>query len=301
MVLAANAPDLDVVSGLGGSVAYIEWHRNITHSLIGLPVMALVTVGIVAAVVRRKLPWLRAWLIALVGVVSHVVLDLTNVYGVRLLLPFSGRWFHWDITPVVDLTIWTILLLGVAAPALGRLVGSEIGEKNPDSGKAGWAVTALLLLAGYDYGRTLLHDRAVEAVGGRTYEGLTPRRAGAFPQGNPLEWTGVAEMYNAYIVLPVDLRGNLHPSEAETFYKGERTPALYAAKKSLPFRKFDEFVEYPLWIQEPSGEVSDATRVILLDLRFGTPRAIGFAASATVDARGRVLNSRFGMGGVKPR
>ncbi len=302
MVLAANAPDVDVVSGLGGAVTYIEWHRNITHSLIGWPVVALMSVGLVAAATRTKLPWLKAWLIALVGVGSHLLLDLTNTYGVRLLLPFSGRWFHWDIAPVIDLAIWTILLIGVAAPVLVRLVGSEIGEKDPDSGKAGWAFTALLFLFAYDYGRSVLHDRAVEPVASRTWEdGLTPRRAGAFPSGNPLVWTGVAEMYNAYIVVPVDLRGNFHPSVAETFYKGERTPALYAAKGSLPFRKFDEFVQYPLWMSVPSGEVENATKVTLLDLRFGTPRAIGFAATATVDAQNRVRDTQFGMGGARPR
>ena len=299
MVLAANAPDFDIVSALGGAVAYIEWHRNITHSIIALPVMALLSVGIVAAVARRRLPWLRAWLVAMVGVASHLVLDLTNIYGVRLLLPFSGRWFHWDLAPVVDLAIWAILLLGVAAPALGRLVGSEIGEKDPESGQAGWAVISLLLLLAYDYRRGVRHDRAADTVGNRVYDGLTPRRAGAFPSGNPLLWTGVAEMYNAYIVVPVDLRGNFHPTDATTYYKGERTAALYAAKASTPFRKFDEFVQYPLWVVQPSGEVENATKVTLLDLRFGTPREPGFAAVATVDSQNRVRDTRFDMVGAK--
>ncbi len=129
MVLAANAPDFDTVCWFGGPMSYIRWHRNITHSLIALPVMALLTVAIVRLLGRKQVRWLPAFLIAMVGVASHLILDLTNVYGVRLLLPFSGHWFHWDITPVFDLAFWAILLLGVAAPLLGRLVGSEIGEK----------------------------------------------------------------------------------------------------------------------------------------------------------------------------
>src|SRR5256885_448592 len=105
LVLAANAPDLDVVSWFGGSTTYIHWHRNITHSLIALPVMALVAVAIVRLLGRKPVRWLAGWLIAMVAVASHLILDLTNVYGVRLLLPFSGRWFHWDTTPVIDLGI----------------------------------------------------------------------------------------------------------------------------------------------------------------------------------------------------
>ena len=120
LVLAANAPDFDIVSWLGGSVAYIQWHRHITHSLIAMPVMALLAVAIVRLLGRQPLHWVRAWVIAMLAVASHLLLDLTNVYGVRLLLPFSGRWFHWDTTPVIDLTIWAIVLLGIAAPALGQ-------------------------------------------------------------------------------------------------------------------------------------------------------------------------------------
>src|SRR5437868_9722534 len=142
MMLAANAPDFDAVSWLAGPAAYIHLHRNITHSLAGLPVMALLSVAIVRVLGRRKIRWLPAFLIALVAVASHLVLDLTNVYGVRLLLPFSGHWFHWDLTGVIDLTIWAILLLAVGATFLGRLVGSEIGESRKSSG-GGWAIAAL--------------------------------------------------------------------------------------------------------------------------------------------------------------
>ena len=46
---------------------------------------------------------------------SHLALDWTNVYGIRLLLPFSGRFLHLDMTDVVDPWILLLLLLAVAA------------------------------------------------------------------------------------------------------------------------------------------------------------------------------------------
>ena len=54
MVLAANAPDFDAVSWFGGAGAYLHWHRNITHSLIAIPFMALLTVAIVRWLGRKK-------------------------------------------------------------------------------------------------------------------------------------------------------------------------------------------------------------------------------------------------------
>ena len=301
LLLAANAPDFDVVSLLGGSETYIVWHRHITHSLIAMPLMALLTVAIVRVLGREPLRWWNAFLIALMGVASHLLLDMTNIYGVRLLLPFSGQWFHWDITPVVDFSIWGILLLGIAAPALARLVGSEIGDRKNTGGEGGWAVVALFLLMSYDYGRSILHDRAAAVVDAHRYNGLTPRRSDAFPTANPMVWTGMAELSNAYVQVPVDLRGNFHLNDAETFFKAERTGSIEAALRTSAFRSFLTFVQYPLWISEPVADEKGNTRVQLLDLRFGNPRNVGFEATALVSDRGQVIDSSFGMGGARPK
>ncbi|MEP6714528.1 MAG: metal-dependent hydrolase [Terriglobia bacterium] len=300
LVLAANIPDLDAVSWLAGQTAYLHWHRNITHSLIAAPLMALLAVALVRFIGQRQVRWLPAWGIALAGVASHQLLDLTNVYGVRLLLPFSGHWTHWDITAVIDFGIWAILGLGVAAPALAGLVGSEIGERRKGSTGGGWAVIALLLLGCYDYGRSVLHDRAVAIVDAHQYNGLAPRRTGAFPTENPLVWVGTAELSNAYVQIPVDLRSSFHASDAETFYKPARTPAIDAAMMTEPFQRMLEWVQYPLWVVEPRG-TDLTTRVMLIDLRFATPREPGFAATADVAPNNQVTKSEFRIGGVRPR
>jgi inner membrane protein len=314
MVVAANIPDVDVVGWFWGRPAWLHWHRNITHSLTGAPFMALLAVALVALAGRGRIRWWQAYLIAQVGVASHLLLDLTNVYGVRLLLPFSGHWTHWDTTPVLDFVIWAILLLGVIAPALSRLVGSEIGEPAPRKGgprgNSGWAVAALLLLTVYDYTRGVFHERAAAIMGAHIYNKLAPRRVAAFPTANPLVWRGVAELSNAYVDVPVDLRTDFYPADAITYYKPPRTPAMRAAMATYPFQMLLEFVQYPLWVLQPAwganwGTNGDAaagvTRVSLIDLRFGTPSQSGFAATANVDANNRVLESAFGMGELRPR
>ena len=86
--------------------------------------MALIPSGDRVAIFRCWACFFR-WL----GVLSHLVLDWTNVYGIRLLLPFSSRWLRLDQTDVVDPWILAILLLAVAAPALARMVSAEIGSK----------------------------------------------------------------------------------------------------------------------------------------------------------------------------
>lgn len=122
MLVAANFPDVDVVSGLWGDLAYLEHHRGITHSVLGLLVQGPLLAG--AAVMLDRLArrrhrgaspparFLPLLAVALVGLASHVLLDYTNSYGVKPWLPFDASWYYGDIVFVVDPWLW--LLLGGA-------------------------------------------------------------------------------------------------------------------------------------------------------------------------------------------
>ena len=52
------------------------------------------------------------------GILSHVILDLLNNYGVRLLMPFSSHWFYADTLFIVD--VWLLLILGAGVYAARR-------------------------------------------------------------------------------------------------------------------------------------------------------------------------------------
>src|ERR1039458_1415859 len=105
LLLAANAPDIDIVTAAGGPLSYLHYHRHITHSLLAMPLVALGTVALVRLVSRKKIHWMGAFFAALIGVATHLLLDLSNTYGVRLLLPFSERWLRLDLLNVFDLWI----------------------------------------------------------------------------------------------------------------------------------------------------------------------------------------------------
>jgi membrane-bound metal-dependent hydrolase YbcI (DUF457 family) len=107
--------------------------------------------------------WLRAWLLSALGVLSHLLLDWTNIYGIRLLEPVSNEWFRLDAVSVVDPFIWAVLLFAVAWPVLARLVAAEIGASRTRQG-AGVARFALFFLLAYDFGRWTLHNRAIEML-----------------------------------------------------------------------------------------------------------------------------------------
>lgn len=116
-VAAANLPDADIVALAGGPSYYLANHRGITHSIVGtlalgvlFPIMFAGVERLVARV-RGREPRARLWglmLCSLLLIASHPLLDWTNSYGVRPLLPWDGRWIYGDILFVVDPWIWLV-------------------------------------------------------------------------------------------------------------------------------------------------------------------------------------------------
>ncbi len=286
MVIAANLPDIDIVSWAGGTLTYLEVHRGIAHSLAAAPVLSLILI-----LLFRERNW-QSYAACLMGVLSHLALDWTNIYGIRLLLPFSGSWLHLDMTDVVDPWILLMLLLAVAAPALAGLVGSEIGAKKSPAARRGWAWVALAFVLAYEGGRLAAHQRALAVMGARLYNGKQANRLSAIPsRWTPFEWRGVAEGDGYVVNLPVDLNGEFDPSDGRIDYAGAPNEA---ALKTRAFAVFSGFDQLPFWKTEKRAD--DTTEVRLIDLRFGTPERPGFAATAILDAAGAVRESRFGFG-----
>lgn len=291
LLLAANAPDIDILSVAGGSLNYLHYHRHLTHSLIAMPFLAVAAVLLVRSIWRKPLPWAGACAAALLGVASHLLLDWTNVYGVRLLLPFSAEWQHLDLNSIVDLWIWAALLLGIAGPFISRLVSGEITsgaakDRHPGRGGALFALTFVLL---YDCGRSVLHTRAIATLESRIYQGAAPQRVAAFPdEVNPLHWHGLIETDDFYAVDDVNLVGDFDPTRARFLPKPEPNPALDVARRSRTFQEFLRFSIYPLWRVTSVPEPEGAQEVRLVDLRFQT-----FAATAVVDSHLQVIRQSF--------
>ena len=123
LIIAANLPDIDAGCAISG-IESLAMRRGITHGPIALLVLPLILWGLMLAFDRwqtrrgkrpaDRLPVDKGWLLALayIGCLSHPALDWLNNYGIRLLEPFSHRWFYGDSIFIIDLWIW--IALGVS-------------------------------------------------------------------------------------------------------------------------------------------------------------------------------------------
>ncbi len=174
LVLASNAPDIDIVATARGSASYLQWHRGPTHGLVGIAGLAIVTAALVWAIQRYvdrrtdppdPVPSASFGMLVAVsaaGVLCHILMDFPTSYGTRLLSPFNWHWFAADLMPIVDIYL-------VAALFAGLLFGSTSAA----SRRRNAAIVLVLMAANYGV-RAAAHHQAI-ALAPRVFGPLMPQ------------------------------------------------------------------------------------------------------------------------------
>jgi len=315
MTLAAEIPDLDTLWSVDGPVAGFQHHRGITHTLVGLPFEGLAVVGFVWLVHRwRKrraevaaahsttpayvsgadqpiarpltaapVRWGLLYGFTLVALLSHLLLDWTNNYGIRPFFPFNPRWYAGSFVFIVEPVMLAVLAVALIAPSLFGLIGSEVGARKPVFPGRGWAIFALAAIVCLWGWRWIEHDDAVQLASTADYGpegsiGAEVLRVTASPYpGNPYRWHTVVETPSFYQVADVDtLKETVATNPAQDlFYKPVRTPAVAAAERSRLGQVYLDWSSWPLVAEigpafppAAGAGAPEATAVRFIDLRF---------------------------------
>src|ERR1700744_620162 len=127
MTLAAEAPDLDTLWAIHGPIASFQHHRGWTHTFLGLPFEAAILLGAVYGFhlwrsrskpvepARGAAPihWPRLYGFILVALLSHILLDWTNNYGVLPFFPFDPHWYAGSFVFIFEPAMCLLLLMGL--------------------------------------------------------------------------------------------------------------------------------------------------------------------------------------------
>jgi inner membrane protein len=300
MTLAAEAPDMDVFSGVDGPVTGFCHHRGITHTLLGAPFMALAVTGVVWCVawglkkLGRKPPalpvrWGWIWLLALIADLSHLLLDYTNNYGLRPFFPFNPHWYAWSIVSIFDPLMFAFLLLGLLVPALLGLVEGEMRRRQPGVLRGrGWAIAALVSIGLLYAVRNAEHLHAMELTrqSGSTTAEPVLRVAAEPAMADPFLWRTLIETNDAYQFATVHTIGD-RVDPGAVVPKPPVTAAVRAAKAGYLGQVYESWSSWPLTEDigqaEPPGDAEPlppgAHTVEFGDMRF-MPQSMGLLGSS---------------------
>ena len=175
---ACAAPDLDFVAGFAGPTAYLEHHRGVTHSLILLPLWALLFSWILARILREPRGWRALYAVTAMSLGLHIAGDVITSYGTMVFAPFSDWRAAIGTTFIIDLWFSGIIVAGLVASVFLPKFRAP-------------SVAALALLAGYVGFQYLQKEKALEF--GAEYaktRAMRDARISAQPRPpTPFNWT----------------------------------------------------------------------------------------------------------------
>lgn len=270
LAIAANLPDIDVLIYLvGDGVDALAFRRGWTHGVLAMIVLPLVLTGLVLAWSRLRAPRSTAppldarWLLILsaIGVWSHPLLDLLNTYGVRLLMPFSGRWFYGDALFIIDVWMWSALLLGIIVarwrhtPVPAQIAIAALGVYI-----AGMAVSSR-------WGRTVVERQATNGRASRVMVSPVPV--------TPFERRVVRDVGSAYETGALSLGTRARYNADTEVPTGRETLAASLAAETEDGIKFLSWSRFPRFIVEADGP---EPVVRISDMRYADERGRGWAS-----------------------
>jgi inner membrane protein len=283
MTLAAEAPDLDTLWSINGPIAAFQHHRGWTHTFLGLPFEAAIIVGAVwlfhrwrtrranpSKPSRAPIHWSLLYCVSLIALLSHLLLDWTNNYGLRPFFPFNPHWYAGSFVFIFEPVLFLILLIALVAPSLFGLIGSEVGARRPAFRGQSWAIAALLAVAALWTFRFVEHDKAIQLAQTADYNGVSVLRVAADPYPiNPFRWQTIVETPQFYQISTANTFNNTiaTSSRAEVIYKPPTTLATLVAKRSWLGEIYLDWSQYPV-VTESGADPDGLTTVTFRDLRF---------------------------------
>lgn len=303
LILASNAPDIDIVATTWGALTYLEWHRGPSHGPLGIVGLGLLTAGLVWSgrlVFDRQRapdhpPYRQLAIVSIIGVLLHVLMDLPTAYGTRPLSPFDWHWYSVDLMPIIDIYLLAALAAGLV------FVGRSGAARSRHA-----AIVLVLMAANYGV-RGVAHQRALtlapqifgaglparcdwsapsHPIVNRWPRPVSPSLASAVPGSclveiaalptfaTPFDWRLVVQLSDGYEISDVNVLAGPSALSATTSdtsprtmrFQNRWTPAVFAAAGTGVGRRFLGFSRFPAVRAFVDGD--DVTSVRWSDLRF---------------------------------
>jgi inner membrane protein len=288
-VIGANLPDVDVLAYLWGPGADLAFRRGWTHGVLALALWPFLLTGAMILLDRGLRRLHRAslpsgvrpgqlLLLASLAILSHPALDTLNTYGVRWLMPFSGRWFYGDTLFIVDPWVWLALGLGVA-----------LSLRAASTRPARVALWLAFVYAGaMALGAVVARRIAIAEMAAISGVPVTRLLVSPVPV-NPLRRRVVAEQGEVYRTGEFRWGSDPHldPASLRVYPKGPRDhPLVRQAASSGLGRRFLGWARFPAFQVQEFGERQVVVHIV--DLRYADRPRVRFG-SVSIPVSGSLM------------
>lgn len=197
--LAATFPDIDYGLWLftDDFITYLNYHRGLTHSVLLLPLWALLLAGLFSKLFRGGPDWKAFYAISCLGIGVHILGDVITSYGTMIFAPFTDWRASLDTTFIIDPYFSGIIVFGLVLSLIKR------HERLA-------ALFGTGLLVGYLGVQAWAHSTAIDLGADAARAHLWKNaRISAMPQPlSPFNWKIIVEHKQHYHVGEVKLPGN---------------------------------------------------------------------------------------------
>ena len=118
--VVGTLPDLDVFIDKGDAIRNMVLHRAETHAFFWQALASPLIAYVLAVLTRSRADFPYWWLMVIVGLFTHSLLDAITVYGTQIALPFSNHPFGLGSLFIIDPSYTLPLVLGVLMTLLWR-------------------------------------------------------------------------------------------------------------------------------------------------------------------------------------
>ncbi|MBX7481112.1 metal-dependent hydrolase [Qipengyuania qiaonensis] len=267
LIIGANLPDVDAACffWLDG-VEHLGFRRGITHGPPAMVLLPLILAGLLWGFDRwqarrgtrpeRRLPVSFKWLFLLsfIACLTHPALDWLNVYGIRLLEPFSSRWFYGDTLFIIDVWLWALMGFATWFSLRREKRGGEWMKP------ARWAIAVALAYIGFNGGITYLAETSKGTM-------AVPYPIVAIGSPPPL-----AFWVRERIIQTDDGRWYSTSWTGKDIGYGYKAPdAVLCRMPENAAEQSSGAAAFLLWSRTPFAEMAEDGSVILRDARFYQP------------------------------
>jgi inner membrane protein len=287
LLIASNLPDVDVLV-FATDILPMSFRRGWTHGVLAMAVLPAVLGGLMLLWhrLRRRSPDASArsdiastpvnlgglLLLGYCGTWLHVFMDFLNTYGVRLLMPFSNRWFYGDALYIIDPLLYLVFGGAVVAARIRRRRGRSARWQPARLGLAVAAVYVALMLASNLWARA-------EVARGLARAGRTEMRFMVTPVfANPIRREVIIDTGDRYE------KGSLWFEPFPHFRPlgygvdtNHTDPAVQDANRTPLFQAYLGWARFPFYVIERTAV---QTRVHLHDYRYWGPSGFGWSSVA---------------------